>query len=101
MRNSRNAVRSTHGSRACGIRLARQLDDEATVARDLNDGLRRPELVHACADDTFGATDRVGAVGDLATRLVDLEREMNAAAEVESHLDGNSADGGVAHLTGS
>ena len=74
------------GFRARRVRLARQLDDEPAVAGDLHDGLRRPELVDARAHHALGAADRVGAVGDDAAGLIDLEREVHAAAQVESHV---------------
>ena len=86
-------------SRARWIRLAGQLDDEPAIAGDLHDRLGRPELVDARAHDALGPTDRVGAVGDDAAGLIDLEREMHAAAQIEAHVDGHSPNGGVAHLS--
>ena len=86
-------------SRARGIGLARQLDDEAAAAGHLHHRLHGTELVDARAHHALGAADGVGAVGDDAARLIELEREVNAAPQVEPQLDRHAAEGGVAHLT--
>ncbi len=82
------------------ILLARQLDDQAAAALDLDDGLGRPELVDARADHAFGALDRVGAVGHRTLALVHLEGEVDAPLQVEPQVHRDAADGGVLHLPG-
>ena len=67
---------------------AGELDDDAVVARLLDDGLGHAELVDARADDLQRAVERLGLVRDDALRFVDLEREVHAALEVEPASSG-------------
>src|SRR5439155_10854941 len=80
-----------------GILFARQLDDQPAAALDLHHGLLRAELVHAGADHAFGALDGVGAIGHRAFGLVDLERQVNAALEVEPQVDRHAPHRRVLH----
>ena len=73
---------------------------EPAGAGDLHDGLGCSELVDARANDAFSATDRVGAIGDPSSRLIDFQGEVHAAAEVEAQLDRYAPNGGIAHGAG-
>ncbi len=76
-----------------GIVDARELDDDAVVADLLHDRLGDAELVDARADDLERAIERIAHVGHRLLGLVDLEREVHAALQVESALERDSAHG--------
>src|SRR6266702_4924787 len=92
------ALNDTPG--AGGICLAGEFDDEAAAALDLHHGFLGTELVHARADDALRALDRVGAVGHRTLGLVHLERQVNAAAEVEPQVDRHAPHRRVLHGAG-
>ena len=82
------------------ITLAGELDDQPAAALNLHHGLLRAELVHAGADNALRALDRVGAIGDRSLRLVHLEREVNAALQIEPQVDRHPAHDRVLHRAG-
>ena len=71
---------------------ARELDDDAVGADLLHHRLGDAELVDARADDLERAIERLALVLDGALRLVDREREVHAALQVEPLLEGNPLD---------
>ncbi len=72
---------------------ARQLDNDLAVAALLNDRLGDTELVDAGSDDLDGAIERLGSIRHRAFRLIDLEREVHSALEIQPSLQRDSRDG--------
>src|SRR3989441_7754716 len=85
---------------ASRILFTGQLDDEAAAPLDLHDGLAGAELVDPCPHHFLGALNGVGAVGHGPLRLVDFERQVNPALEIEAKIDRHAPDRGVLHTTG-
>ena len=56
----------------------------------LHDGLGHAELVDARADDLERAIERLGLFGNGALGLVDLEREVHSALQIEPALERNA-----------
>src|SRR5262249_53933606 len=79
--------------RALGIIDARQLNNDLTVAALLHDGLGHTELVDARADDLDRAVERLLSIRHHTLGLVNLERQVHSALQVESSLDRDSRDG--------
>jgi hypothetical protein len=78
--------------RALAVVDAGQLDDDAIVARLLHDGLRDAELVDSGADDLERAIDRIGLIGNRALGLVDFERQVHSALQIEAVLERHPPD---------
>lgn len=76
---------------------AGQLHYDPVVPHPLHQGLRHAEFVNARADDAQGALQRVPRVCHLAAALVHFQRQVNAALEVQSFLDGDAVHDGVPH----
>ena len=74
---------------------ARDLDDDAVVPGLLDDRLGDAQPLDACADDLQRAVDRLCLVRDRALRVVDLEREVHTALQVETLPQRHSIDGRV------
>ncbi len=81
--------------RALRIIDARQLDDDSVVAGLLHQRLRDAELIDTSADDLERSIDCLALVGNDALGLVDFEREVHAALEIESALERHALDGVV------
>jgi hypothetical protein len=77
---------------------ARKLDDDAVIARLLDQRLGNTELVDAGPDHLESAVDCLTLVGDHAFRFVDLQREVHAALEIEPHLERDALHGVVDEL---
>jgi hypothetical protein len=63
----------------------------------LHQRLGHAELVDPGADHGQGALQRVGGIRHLPAALVNLQRQVNAALQVQALLDGHPLHGGVAH----
>ena len=70
-----------------GIVDARELDHDAITADLLHHWLRHAKLVDASANDLERAIEGRRLVGDRSSRLIDLEREMHAALQIQSFLE--------------
>jgi hypothetical protein len=74
---------------------AGQLDHESVSADLLHHRLGDAELIDALTDHLQGAIERLRLVCDRLLGLVDLERQMHAALQVETLLEGDAPDGVV------
>ena len=82
---------------ARGIGDAGQLDHDAVVARLLHQGLLDAELVDPLPEDRQRQIQVALGIGGDLLRLVELERQVHAALEVEAPLERDAGHGGVAH----
>ena len=95
--NSRNACVFDDLARALGILNARNLDDDAIVALLLDDRFGHAESLDTRANGLQRAIDRFGLLvgGNRLLGIVDLEREVRSALEIEAPLQRNAAHGHV------
>ena len=68
----------------------RKLDHDAIVTDLLHDRLRHAELIDAIAHDLERTIDRLGLVRDHAFTVIDFEREIHPALQIETALQRNA-----------
>jgi hypothetical protein len=76
---------------------AGELHDDPVVANLLDQRLRDPKLVDTRSDDRQRALQCLGTVNGLSGAFVDLQRQVDAPAEIQSLLEGHALHDDVAH----